>query len=355
MHTQSYARVHAPHNTMATPPPPLARAPAGGKEWMAWTERTLASQEAVVLKAHGVSVLEYVCLRSAPYPVIEHLVVELGESCACTKHARHAKRETKHTCAADIVLYDSTFRADVFALFCKRMAPREWDVNACGAGIDMRRFHRLIWCKPSVALLECVMERWKPDLRAESRGVPALHLACQSSTLAVVQVLLKHGADPNRRTTKTRGTALHALVERPRLDKEDPLPMICALLEAGADPNMADVFEDTALSLAACSGPPVAHVRVLYEYGARSTRLSRAYLDAFVNRLERVAHDRPCSDAHEIKFQCVVLLRLRGTESRLTHQQVHGQHGARAPRPGRAHHAGRMGLCDAARPPRAHL
>jgi ankyrin repeat protein len=70
-----------------------------------------------------------------------------------------------------------------------------------------------------------------------------LLIAATNGHIAMVRLLLEHGADPNLRNYDGV-TALHNAVYENQLD------IVALLLEAGADPNIKDRFGNTAYDLA---------------------------------------------------------------------------------------------------------
>ena len=75
-------------------------------------------------------------------------------------------------------------------------------------------------------------------------GATALHLAAPQAREPVVWTLLGAGADPNVHEQGSGSRPIHYAAE---LRKEDLLPVITSLLEAGADPGSANDFGDTPL------------------------------------------------------------------------------------------------------------
>lgn len=82
-----------------------------------------------------------------------------------------------------------------------------------------------------------------PDTVAESGKTP-LMFAASEGYLDLARVLLSYGADINRRSSATGGTALRDAAI------QDDAVMVRLLLEHGADPNLTDDLGETALSIA---------------------------------------------------------------------------------------------------------
>lgn len=97
--------------------------------------------------------------------------------------------------------------------------------------------------------VDCVKLLLEHDAEVDARDVDdktPLHLACLSQCSESVDVLIKYGADVNT-TYKDLRTALHAAIVK----ESRCLDCTRSLLEAGADPNRADIFGYTPLHMAA--------------------------------------------------------------------------------------------------------
>lgn len=92
-------------------------------------------------------------------------------------------------------------------------------LNAVKAG-DEGRTRALLKADPRLARESC-----------ESGGFTALHIASASGDTALVELLLKYGADPNALDTGDNASPLHHAAERNRLD------VVKMLVEAGSDVN----------------------------------------------------------------------------------------------------------------------
>lgn len=92
-------------------------------------------------------------------------------------------------------------------------------------------------------------------------GATTVHTASMVDDPRYLQALLEYGADPNARHGKTGASAL-SVAAGPRTDAQFRM-----LLQAGADPDLADAAGNTALHAAAMINAG-AHVRLLLESGA---------------------------------------------------------------------------------------
>ena len=84
-------------------------------------------------------------------------------------------------------------------------------------------------------------------VRKDDFGLTPLMNAAAQNNLPRVRELLAHGANVTERTTDGK-TALYEAIERADLNA-DNLPIVDALLKAGADPNEVEFFTSNALSV----------------------------------------------------------------------------------------------------------
>ncbi|KAF5589506.1 hypothetical protein FPANT_6288 [Fusarium pseudoanthophilum] len=112
-----------------------------------------------------------------------------------------------------------------------------------------------------------------PDTE-DSKGCTALHAACASveeGSTEVVQVLLKHGADPNHKADVTGFGPIHHLIEASRNAAEpwDCIGKLETLLKGGAEIDAADTHGRTPIHLASCIPWCNSVFDVLHTRGAR--------------------------------------------------------------------------------------
>jgi ankyrin repeat protein len=110
-----------------------------------------------------------------------------------------------------------------------------------------------------VVLVELLLRHGADPNVKDSAGDAPLHKAVEYGVVDVAAVLLRHGADPNARNKEGR-TPLHAAAMRCRADLAEPL------LKHGADPNARDARGGTPLYYAANCHVEV--VRILLAAGA---------------------------------------------------------------------------------------
>jgi ankyrin repeat protein len=108
-------------------------------------------------------------------------------------------------------------------------------------------------------------EEPEPDDEDEPIDATPLHLAVQRS-LELAELLVKHGADVNAKDANESTPILWALGGGPTSNLE----MLAFLVKKGADVNSADVWLNTPLHRASSNENPKA-IRFLLEHGAKAT------------------------------------------------------------------------------------
>ncbi len=151
---------------------------------------------------------------------------------------------------------------------------------AAGADINARTYkgeHALHYCiyseeavawlldhgvDPNVPIQEGTQSPLGHREQAHTVGWTALHSAAQHDNLAIVELLLKYGANPN--SVDYRGeTPLHSAAQC------NNLPAVELLLKHGANPNSADRYGVTPLLIACRRGYPYKRlIRTLIDAGA---------------------------------------------------------------------------------------
>ncbi|NWH67974.1 ASB16 protein, partial [Geococcyx californianus] len=134
------------------------------------------------------------------------------------------------------------------------------------------------------------------DLGTQERGLTPLHVAARQGLVAHVELYLRHGADPGRRSRQgeTPLNAACAAAEHPE-DAERYCRVAEQLLAAGADPRAAGRKEHTPLHNA-CSNGQHGLARLLLRHGADATVSNCAGftpLDCAVHAVEEYRHQRP--------------------------------------------------------------
>ncbi|CAM9846761.1 unnamed protein product [Bubo scandiacus] len=134
------------------------------------------------------------------------------------------------------------------------------------------------------------------NLGTRERQVTALHVAARQGLVAHVELYLRHGADPARRSHQgeTPLNAACAAAERPE-DAERYYQVAQRLLEAGADPGAAGRKDHTPLHNACGNGQPRL-ARLLLRHGADATVPNCAGytpMDCALHAVEEYRHQRP--------------------------------------------------------------
>ena len=130
----------------------------------------------------------------------------------------------------------------------------------------------LMGCQPDIndlietdnaAALEAALKK-NPELleTRDNEGLPLLHKAIVMGRVAVTEVLLNQGADPNLRADFLNETPLMMAV------RENHIEIVKILLEHGADPNLTNSDGVSSLHLAAYDGTENL-VTLLLESGAK--------------------------------------------------------------------------------------
>jgi ankyrin repeat protein len=95
-----------------------------------------------------------------------------------------------------------------------------------------------------------------------------LHMAIENNSVAIIKLLLTHGANPNILSAGLAGeTPLAEVLLSHTLNKFQKYKLLKILLDSGADVNRASAFGDTALYYAAYTGN-ITCVKLLLERGA---------------------------------------------------------------------------------------
>ncbi len=95
------------------------------------------------------------------------------------------------------------------------------------------------------ASVEALLEGGADPNRSNARGDTAVHAAAFSGDAALLRMVLAQGGDANARNTHTGATPLMQALLSPDAHQFE------VLLDAGADPNLADDNQDTPLHVAA--------------------------------------------------------------------------------------------------------
>lgn len=134
------------------------------------------------------------------------------------------------------------------------------------------------------------------NLGTRDRQLTALHVAARQGLVAHVELYLRHGADPARRSRQgeTPLNAACSAAERPE-DAERYYQVVERLLAAGADPGAAGRKDHTPLHNA-CGNGQARLVRLLLRHGADATVPNCAGytpMDCALHAVEEYRHQRP--------------------------------------------------------------
>lgn len=176
------------------------------------------------------------------------------------------------------------------------------DPNAAGdKGVSPLQFALLAGNREGMrALLDAGADPNRPGLG----GATAMHMAAIADDPAYLRLLLEHGGDPNARHGETGATPL-AGATGPRTDAQFRM-----LLDAGADPDIADRTGNTPLHAAAKINAG-AHVIALLEEGA-SPNARNAQDATFQPYFFRTRDDVLSADARAHRSAVVAWLRANG-------------------------------------------
>lgn len=118
-------------------------------------------------------------------------------------------------------------------------------------------------------LIKFLLDRGAEPNGADQEGFP-LMFACRSGRLSLVQLLISHGADVNKRTLRDSGTAMMNAIN----DRRSAVDIVQALVDRGADVNALDHYGKSALFAAS-------------EYGDTATMAVLINAGAHINSVER--------------------------------------------------------------------
>ena len=125
------------------------------------------------------------------------------------------------------------------------------------------------WNQDGEAVAELVRKGAEIDYVHPHTGHTALYNACMCDRPRAIEVLLQHGADPNRRLTYRSPVDGRVEADRIALHYVSSADAAAVLIKAGADVNAADATGTTPLMCAAFHGH-VEVVRALLAAGASS-------------------------------------------------------------------------------------
>ena len=117
--------------------------------------------------------------------------------------------------------------------------------------LQSRLYEAVAWNHDGEAIAELVREGAQVDYVHPSYGHTALHNACKCDRPRAIEMLLKHGADPNRRFTYRSPVDERVEADRVALHYVSSADAAAVLISAGADVNVADATGTTPLMCAA--------------------------------------------------------------------------------------------------------
>jgi hypothetical protein len=136
--------------------------------------------------------------------------------------------------------------------------------------LQKRLYEDVTWNHDGEAIPELVGKGVEIDFVHPKFGHTALYNACQCDRPIAIEMLLQHGADPNRRFTYHSPVDGRVEADRVALHYASSPEAVAALIGAGADVNATDAVGTTPLMCAAFHGHTGA-VRALLAAGASPT------------------------------------------------------------------------------------
>jgi Ankyrin repeats (3 copies)/Ankyrin repeats (many copies) len=192
-------------------------------------------------------------------------------------------------------------------------------------------YEAVAWNHDGEAVAELVRNGVEIDYVHPDTGHTALYNACMCDRPRAIEVLLQHGADPNRRLTYHSPVDGRVEADRIVLHYVSSADAAAVLIKAGADVNAADAADTTPLMCAAFHGH-VEVVSALLAAGAsplarqkkRRGRKARTALELAESKMEffqeavRQATQDKNRDASERRLKCYEKIRdiLTEAESR---------------------------------------
>lgn len=120
--------------------------------------------------------------------------------------------------------------------------------------LQSRLYEVVSWNQNGEAIPDLVRDGAQVDYVHPSYGHTALHNACKCDRPRAIEMLLKHGADPNRRFTYHSPVDGRVEADRIALHYVSSVDAAAVLIRAGADVNAADATGTTPLMCAAFHG-----------------------------------------------------------------------------------------------------